>query len=82
MEIKTLEQLQEADMVTLGFTLAGLGRMAPNDARRRSENLLSQIASESGLLQVWRHRPQTLPPRQHPPAGCDGFVSAVLDDSP
>lgn len=42
-QIKTLEQLQEADTTTLGFTPAGLGHMTPDDAAEYQQSVVAGI---------------------------------------
>jgi hypothetical protein len=42
-KIKTLDQLQEPDTTTLGFTPAGLGRMAPDDAAEYQQSVIAEI---------------------------------------
>lgn len=42
-KIKTLDQLQEPDTTTLGFTPVGLGHMAPNDAAEYQQSVIAEI---------------------------------------
>ena len=42
-KIKTLDQLQEPDTTTLGFTPAGLGHMAPGDAAEYQQSVIAEI---------------------------------------